>query len=108
MSEVGEITKRPKTGGRQKGTPNKVTGTLKEAILRAANEAGGGGEEGVVEYLTMQAHENPAAFMGLLGKVLPMQVAHSGIDPVTTIRIVGPLTTPAEEGSVEGSTQEHP
>lgn len=99
MSELGDIrTKRPKTGGREKGTPNKVTGTLKEAILRAADEAGGSG--GVVEYLTLQAHENPAAFMGLLGKVLPMQVAHSGEVPVTTIRIVGPLTDVADPDTV--------
>lgn len=105
MSEIGENTKRPKTGGRQKGTPNKFTVTLKEAILRAANEAGGGGENGTVEYLTLQAYENPAAFMSLLGKVLPMQVAHSGsVDSaVTTIRIVGPdeLTGTDPDGKVD-------
>src|SRR5690554_4771742 len=66
----------PRSPGRPKGVPNKTTTLLKEAILRAADEAGGSG--GVVEYLTLQAHQNPAAFMGLLGKVLPMQVAHSG------------------------------
>ena len=87
--------------GRPKGVPNKTTTLLKEAILRAADEAGGSG--GVVEYLTLQAHQNPAAFMGLLGKVLPMQVAHSGLDPVTTIRIVGPeLTAGDDDGKVTG------
>lgn len=30
----------PKTGGRQKGTPNKTTTQLKEAILTAAELAG--------------------------------------------------------------------
>lgn len=62
-----------KTGGRQKGTPNKTTALLKDAILKAAEQAGG--HEGMVGYLTMQATENPGPFMSLLGKVLPMQIA---------------------------------
>ena len=64
-----------KTGGRKKGTPNKLTGQLKEMILEAAELAGedmGGG--GTIKYLRMQATLNPVAFMSLLGKVLPMQV----------------------------------
>jgi hypothetical protein len=63
----------PKTGGRKKGTPNKISGALKEAILEAAEQAGG--ERGIVGYLVVQAHANPAAFMNLLGKVLPMTIA---------------------------------
>ena len=60
-----------KTGGRKKGTPNKTTALLKDAILRAAENAGDGD---MVEYLTQQARLNPGPFMTLLGKVLPMQV----------------------------------
>lgn len=63
---------RGKTGGRQKGTPNKTTALLKDAILVAAGNAGK--EEGLVGYLTSQALLNPGPFMALLGKVLPMQV----------------------------------
>jgi hypothetical protein len=63
-------------GGRAKGTPNKLTRTLKEAILDAAENAGG--ERGTVGYLTVQAEANPTAFMTLLGKVLPLQVG--GVD----------------------------
>ena len=59
-------------GGSRKGRPNKLTGAVKEMVLAALNEAGG------VEYLTRQAEKNPAAFMTLLGKVLPLQV--SGVD----------------------------
>lgn len=66
----------PKTGGRQKGTPNKTTALLKDAILQAAADAGG--DDGLVGYLTAQAVANPGPFMALLGKVLPMQVAGSG------------------------------
>ena len=60
-----------KTGGRQKGTPNKLTGELKEMILEAANRAGG--EGGAAHYLHTQALANPNAFMSLLGRVLPLQ-----------------------------------
>jgi hypothetical protein len=58
--------------GRPKGAPNKSTALLKDAILQAAELAGDKG--GMVNYLLKQAHENPIAFMGLMGKVLPLQV----------------------------------
>lgn len=63
---------RAKTGGRQKGTPNKTTALLKDAILQAANKAGG--KDKLVGYLETQAKANPGPFLALLGKVLPMQV----------------------------------
>lgn len=62
--------------GRAKGSRNKTTTMLKEAILRAASDAGG--DEGLVGYLTAQATENPGPFLALLGKVLPLQVNGSG------------------------------
>ncbi len=63
-------------GGRQKGTPNKFTASLKEMILGALDAAGG------QEYLAAQATENPAAFMALLGKVLPTTLASDPNDPL--------------------------
>lgn len=36
----------------------------------------------MVAYLTKQAEEEPVAFMGLLGKVLPMQIAGDPDNPV--------------------------
>ena len=62
--------------GRPKGSPNKVTADVRRAIIDAANAAGG--EGGMAGYLALQAKENPAAFMTLLGKVLPMQVEGPG------------------------------
>jgi hypothetical protein len=59
---------RAKTG-RAKGTPNKTTALLKDAILLAATKAGG--KDGLVGYLEIQAAANPGPFMALLGKVLP-------------------------------------
>lgn len=63
--------KRPPNAGkgRKKGVPNKVTGALKDMILTALSDAGG------VEYLKAQAEKNPNAFLGLVGKVLPLQVS---------------------------------
>lgn len=65
-----------KTGGRKKGTPNKTTAALKEAILAAAEEVGedGEGEGGLTGYLRRVARDDVKAFSGLLGKVLPMTV----------------------------------
>lgn len=67
-----------KTGGRQKGTPNKLTANVKQAIEKAFDKVGG------PEYLARQAEENPVAFMTLLGKVLPTQVTGDPDNPVVT------------------------
>jgi len=54
-------------GGRRKGTPNKTTTALKEAILEAAEVAGG-------KAAWSGTKTNTSAFATLLGKVLPLQV----------------------------------
>lgn len=69
-------------GGRQKGTPNKITRSLKDAILLAAQEAGGGGEEGMLEYFKLQAKNNPNAFIGLIGRIIPLSVGGDKDNPV--------------------------
>jgi hypothetical protein len=63
-------------GGRKKGTPNKTTKALKDAILLAAEEAGfdGQGQDGLVGYCKALAVNEPKAFCALLGRVLPLQV----------------------------------
>jgi hypothetical protein len=58
-------------GGRQKGTPNKATTALRDAILAAADEAH---PDGKVGYLKWLARNNSAAFAALLGKVLPKDI----------------------------------
>ena len=65
-----------KTGGRQKGSKNKVSGELKSMILGALNGAGG------EAYLLEQAKNNPNAFLSLIGKVLPMTVAGDEDNPL--------------------------
>lgn len=77
---VGDGTPGP---GRPKGVPNKTTTALKDAILDAGMQAGG--REGLVGYLKAQAVENPVAFMTLLGKVLPLQVAGDKDAPLSVV-----------------------
>ena len=66
--------------GRPKGSVNKTTALLKDAVLMAAENAGG--KAGLVGYLTLQAAENPGPFLTLLGKVLPMQVTGANDEPL--------------------------
>lgn len=76
---------KPKTGGRAKGTTNKVTADVKAMILSALSDAGG------ASYLLAQAQTNPNAFLTLVGKVLPMTVAGDPASPlalVTRIELV--------------------
>ena len=58
----------PKTGGRKKGSGNIKTALLKDMILTALNDAGG------IDYLKKQAKDEPVAFLGLIGKILPKEV----------------------------------
>lgn len=72
---VPKTAKRPQPkGGSRKGVPNKVTGELKAMILGALSDAGG------QSYLAARAIDprTAAAFLSLLGKVLPMQVTGEG------------------------------
>ena len=88
------MAQRIKTGGRKKGTPNKTTALLKDAILKAATDAGDGD---LSAYLLQQANGNPTAFLTLLGKVLPMQVGGDPVNPVETIhRIERVIVSPGD------------
>lgn len=64
-----EAFEKQKGRGRPKGVPNKATAAIKEMVEAALQNAGG------VDYLVRQAEEQPVAFMGLVGKVLPMQIS---------------------------------
>lgn len=57
-----------KTGGREKGTPNKGAQDLRDMILLALDKAGG------IKYLEDRAKDTPASFLTLIGKVLPQTV----------------------------------
>lgn len=77
-----------KFGGRKKGTPNKTTSALKDAIMNAFKEVGG------QAYLVTVAHEDPKTFCTLLGKVLPQEIKadieanHNGLPESITIKVI--------------------
>ncbi len=75
---VPKSAKRPQPkGGSRKGIPNKINGDLKNMILTALGNAGG------AEYLERKANDprTAAAFLGLVGKVLPMTIAGDQENP---------------------------
>jgi hypothetical protein len=57
-----------KTGGRRKGTPNKMTQNVKAAILEAFENAGGR------EYLEAVADKDPKTFCALLARCIPTEI----------------------------------
>ena len=57
--------------GRPLGAKGKFSSDVKAMILGALSDVGG------QEYLARQANANPVAFMSLLGKVLPLQLANA-------------------------------
>ncbi len=65
-----------KTGGRGKGTPNKLTADLKTMILMALDQSGG------VDYLVKQAADSPCSFLTLVGKMLPLTLSNDPAHPM--------------------------
>ena len=67
--------------GKPKGATNKVTADIKGMILTALSNAGG------AKYLEERANDprTAAAFLGLVGKVLPMTIAGDPANPVQQV-----------------------
>lgn len=68
-----------KTGGRVAGVPNKATGDIKAMVLGALSDVGGR------DYLAARALDQPVAFMGLIGRVLPLQLSGQNGGPVEMV-----------------------
>lgn len=62
--------------GRKPGVPNKLTTDIKELILGALSDVGGR------QYLAARALDQPVAFMGLVGKILPLQLTGENGAPI--------------------------
>lgn len=71
-----------KTGGRQKGTPNKATAQVKEALNAAFDGIGG------VPQLTTWAREQPTEFYKLWAKMLPQEIK-ADVEADVTARVSG-------------------
>lgn len=72
--------------GRPKGSLDKGNALIREMIVEALEGAGG------VQYLQDTAKSHPAAFLSLVGKVMPVQIAGEGGGPVKhslTVEFIG-------------------
>lgn len=78
MANAGSFKKGVKKPNQGKRGPNKENKALRDMILQALTDQPGGG----VEYLKVQAVENPGPFMTLLGKVLPTTLANDSSAPL--------------------------
>jgi hypothetical protein len=72
----------PKRGGRVKGTPNKATTKIKEAVMAAFDKVGG------VKYLIKIANDDPGVFCNLLAKILPTEIkAEITVNETLSVRL---------------------
>lgn len=89
MTRRDKTGKRRKTGGREKGTPNRSTAAIREAMLAVfeALQARAGGDNA---HLLKWAEANSTDFYKLSSKLLPLQVTGEDSAPILTrIELVG-------------------
>ena len=88
MAKPGRKPGAPKTGGRKRGIPNKVTADIKSMVIGAVNAKGG------QKYFEEQAEKHPVAFLALAGKLMPTTLAGDADNPLIpetiNIRFVRP------------------
>jgi hypothetical protein len=65
--------------GRPGGVPNSDVKAIRDMVAEALKQAGG------VDYLVMQAYLNPTAFMGLVGKTMPLKLTTEDGAPITLV-----------------------
>lgn len=68
-----------KIGGRKKGTPNKLTGTFREAVCSAYERIGG--HERFAEW----AAQNPTEFYRIAARLIPTENKNSDSEGITVI-----------------------
>ena len=83
-----------KSGGRKRGTPNRLGKEVRELVREALDRAGG------AEYLLRAAKEQPQAFMSLLGRLVPSEI--KGVIE-TDIKVVVTTGIPGSPGSEIGT-----
>lgn len=80
--------------GRPKGSPNRTSAAIKEAILNAFEKVNG------EEYLVKLAQTDPRTFCTLLGKVLPTTMVGDPDNPVNVVsRVEYVIVDPNNAGS---------
>jgi hypothetical protein len=66
----------PGNPGKPKGATNHLTREIKQMVSEALEQAGG------VDYLAAKAESHPAAFLALVGRVIPLQVSGDPDNPL--------------------------
>lgn len=87
-------------GGRAPGVPNKLTKTIREAIIESFERVGG------ADWLEKLAAEDPKTYGQLLAKAMPTQVEGAGGGPVV-VRIVTSVPDPAGDDDGLGPADVH-
>lgn len=87
MSKVGKVGKRKKTGGRKKGTPNKITLSIKQAVIDTF------GKLGAVAHMTNWAKLQPSEFYRLAARLIPTEVTGAAGGPVQLSVVEDPRET---------------
>lgn len=77
-------------GGRQKGTPNKTTASVKAALQSVYDQRGGD-----AAFLAW-SNENPTEFYKLWGRQLPHEVSGPDGGPIPVTRIERVIVDPAD------------
>jgi hypothetical protein len=85
-----------KTGGRQKGTPNKTTASAKAAIEQVFD--GLGGSDALLAWAEESDENKRAFYVQVWPKVLPLQVNGPGEDGAHLHKIVREFHTPNPNG----------
>ena len=99
----GQPSANPK--GRPPG-PALPTVILKDAYLLAAQVAGGGGKDGLINYLAEKAHTHPAAFLSGLSRIIPLEIDTKGSGHIT-IEIIQRFDDPDPPKVIEHKTNGH-
>jgi hypothetical protein len=79
-----------KTGGRQAGTPNKVTGAFKTAVLEVFHRKGG------ADWMETWASSNETEFFKIAARLIPTELAgsvehkHTLADAIASLPTVEP------------------
>ncbi len=74
--------------GRPKGSLDKGNAIIRDMVSQALEQAGG------VDYLARVAETHPGPFLGLVGKVLPIQLTGEGGGAIQFERIVRSIVEP--------------
>jgi hypothetical protein len=88
--------RRSKTGGRRAGTPNRITGAMREAVQVVYNDMGGHAA------FTRWAKKNKTEFYRIASKLIPVEIKDTSDKRVTVVidslseRRPMPIVVPAE------------